>query len=69
MDDTLKKQIESEYNKNFPPKSFVPGDSPIPITGKVFDAKEMVSMIEAVLEGKWTEGHLPKNLRANLLIG
>ncbi len=66
MDDTLKKQIESEYNKNFPPKSFVPGDSPIPITGKVFDAKEMVSMIEAVLEGKWTEGHFTEEFESKL---
>ena len=57
MEESLRQQIEAEYNKRFPPKSFIPGDSSVPITGKVFDDKEMVNAVEAVLEGWWTEGH------------
>ena len=66
MDDILRQQIEAEYNKKFPPKSFVPGDSAVPITGKVFDAKEMLSMVEAVLEGWWTEGHFSDEFESKL---
>ena len=45
MEESLRKQIEAEYKKKFPPKEFIPGDSPVPITGKVFDATEMINMV------------------------
>ena len=66
MEDILRDQIQAEYNKRFPPKSFIPGDSPVPITGKVFDAKEMVNAVEAVLEGWWTEGHFTEEFESKL---
>src|SRR3989344_1341010 len=66
MEDILRDQIQAEYNKRFPPKSFIPGDSPVPITGKVFDAKEMVNAVEAVLDGWWTEGRFTEEFESKL---
>src|SRR3989344_4596338 len=66
MEESLRQQIEAEYNKRFPPKSFIPGDSSVPITGKVFDDKEMVNAVEAVLEGWWTEGKYSEQFESKL---
>lgn len=48
--------IIAEYKDRFPKKKFVPGESPVPVSGKVFDEKELVNMVEAVMDGWWTEG-------------
>ncbi|HSX40819.1 MAG TPA: lipopolysaccharide biosynthesis protein RfbH [Candidatus Saccharimonadales bacterium] len=56
MNTQLSKQIKAYYKKNFPKKTFIPGVSPVPVSGKVFDEKELISGVSAVLEGWWTEG-------------
>lgn len=56
MDNTFKKRIIFHYKKNFPQKKFIPGHSPIPVSGKVFDELELLNGVEAVLDGWWTEG-------------
>ncbi len=66
MEDVLKQQIQAEYSKKFSPKSFVPGETAVPVSGKVFDEKEMLSMVEAVLEGWWTEGHFTEEFESKL---
>ncbi len=66
MEESLRKEIEAEYHKKFSPKTFVPGDSPVPISGKVFDEKEMISMVEAVLDGWWTEGRFSEQFESKL---
>lgn len=48
--------ITEEYKNNFPKKKFIPGVSPVPVSGKVFDEKELINMVEAVMAGWWTEG-------------
>lgn len=52
----LTKQIQLHYGKNFSKKKFVPGVTPVPVSGKVFDEDEMLNGVEAVLDGWWTEG-------------
>jgi len=52
----LNNHIQKYYKKNFIKKNFVPGATPVPVSGKVFDEKELVNGIEAVLDGWWTEG-------------
>ncbi len=52
----LQKQILAHYKKNFPKKKFVAGVSAVPVSGKVFDEKELLNGVEAVLDGWWTEG-------------
>ena len=53
---TLHKQVALYYKKNFSKKKFIPGVSPVPVSGKVFDEKELLNGVEAVLDGWWTEG-------------
>ena len=66
MEDSLKQQIEAEYNKKFPKKSFVPGESSVPVSGKVFDEREMINMVDAVLDGWWTEGRFTDEFEAKI---
>ena len=49
--------VERYHDLAFPPKSFVPGQSPVPVSGKVFDAAEMVRLTDATLEFWLTTGH------------
>jgi len=56
MDSSLRDTIIKVYRKAFPQKEFIPGESPVPVSGKVFDEKELVNMVEAVMDGWWTEG-------------
>jgi CDP-6-deoxy-D-xylo-4-hexulose-3-dehydrase len=56
MSKILKKHIVSYYRKNFQVKTFTPGESPISVSGKVFNEKELVAGVESVLDGWWTEG-------------
>ena len=48
------KNIDKFVNNNF--TSTVRSDS-IPVSGKIFGKKELVNLVEASLEGWWTEGH------------
>jgi CDP-6-deoxy-D-xylo-4-hexulose-3-dehydrase len=40
----------------FPPRPFIPGETPIPVSGKVLDARDFQMMTEAVLDGWLTTG-------------
>jgi CDP-6-deoxy-D-xylo-4-hexulose-3-dehydrase len=53
---TLQSQIRKYYTKTFPRKKFIPGVSPVPVSGKVFDEEELSNGVESVLDGWWTEG-------------
>lgn len=44
------------YKENLSVKKFVPGQTYIPVSGKVFDEKELTNGIQSILEGWWTEG-------------
>lgn len=54
----------------YTPKSFVPGETPVPVSGKVIGAAELKNMVDASLDGWLTtgrfnalfEGHLAKYL-------
>lgn len=66
MNEELKKMLANEFTSRFPEKKFVPGESAVPISGKVFDERDIVNMTEAVLEGWWTEGRFSKELETKL---
>lgn len=40
----------------YAPKAFVPGESAVPVSGKVMGAKELQLMVEASLDGWLTTG-------------
>lgn len=46
--------------------NFIPGVSLVPVSGKVFDERELIKMIEAVLDGWWTEGKYAKEFEKRL---
>lgn len=54
------KTITKEFERRFPKEKFIPGKSPVRISGKVFNQEELLMMIEAVLDGWWTEGRFAK---------
>ncbi len=58
--------IKEHYQDNFSNKKFVPGRTFIPASGKVFNQKEMQLMIQAVLDGWWTEGRFNQQFERKL---
>ena len=52
--------------KGYGAKLFVPGITPVPVSGKVYGSEELTLMIEAVLEGWWTEGKYAKEFEQRL---
>ena len=53
---TLHSEIKKIFSSKFPARQFAPGKSMVPVSGKVFDEKELINMVDAVMEGWWTEG-------------
>lgn len=56
MNDSLRAEIQKLAEERFSKKTFVPGTTSVPPSGKDFDAQEFVSMVDAVMDGWWTEG-------------
>ena len=51
------RQLVGEYHAQaFAPEAFVPGESSVPVAGKVFDAEEMRSLVDASLDFWLTTG-------------
>ena len=66
MDKKIQKEIVKDYKAKFPSKKFIPGISPVPVSGKIFDEKEFIKMTEAVMDGWWTEGRMTKEFEERL---
>jgi CDP-6-deoxy-D-xylo-4-hexulose-3-dehydrase len=58
--DDLRKQIlelvGDFHRANWPPRPFVAGESPVPVSGKVFDAADLQSLVDASLDFWLTTG-------------
>jgi CDP-6-deoxy-D-xylo-4-hexulose-3-dehydrase len=48
--------VSRYYAAAFPPREFVPGETPVPISGKVFDASEIQLLVDAGLDFWLTTG-------------
>ena len=48
--------VREYHAEAFPAKEFVPGCSPVPFAGRVFDAEEIVNLVDASLEFWLTSG-------------
>jgi CDP-6-deoxy-D-xylo-4-hexulose-3-dehydrase len=48
--------VQQYADQLYAPKPFVPGESPVPVSGKVLGAKELQLMVEASLDGWLTTG-------------
>ena len=48
--------VESYQAEEFPEKPFVPGETPVPVSGKVFDSDELTHLVDASLDFWLTTG-------------
>jgi CDP-6-deoxy-D-xylo-4-hexulose-3-dehydrase len=54
-------ELVAEYSvEAFPEKKFVPGESPVPVAGRVFDASDVQSLIDSGLDFWLTEGRFAR---------
>jgi CDP-6-deoxy-D-xylo-4-hexulose-3-dehydrase len=60
--ETIKKNIEQYYNEHIKTQK----RNNIPISGKVYDAEELKNMVDAVLDGWWTEGKFNEDFEKKL---
>ncbi|MFH0926481.1 MAG: lipopolysaccharide biosynthesis protein RfbH [bacterium] len=52
----IRELVREYYAEAFPPHDFIPGRSPIPVTGKVFDAEDLQYLVDASLDFWLTTG-------------
>ncbi len=52
----INRLVADYYKEAFPVKKFIAGQSAIPVSGKVFDEKELQLLVEASLDGWFTTG-------------
>ena len=48
------------------PENFVPGETPVPVSGKVLDAEDYVHLVDASLDGWFTAGRFHKDFQRAL---
>src|SRR5579859_7013881 len=54
--DQIRSLVAEYYTVAFPPKTFVPGESPVPVSGRVFDASDIQHLVDASLDFWLTTG-------------
>ena len=64
---TALRRAVADYRGQFmQPPPFVPSEMPVPVSGKVFDHEELQLLVEASLDGRWTEGRFTQQAAAQL---
>jgi len=48
--------VGAYYAEAFPPREFIPGKTPVPVSGRVFDADDLVHLVDASLDFWLTTG-------------
>jgi CDP-4-dehydro-6-deoxyglucose reductase, E1 len=60
-------QLTAEFHAEaFAPRSFAPGSSAVPVSGKVIDAADMSAVVDAALDGWFTTGRWAKEFERKL---
>jgi CDP-6-deoxy-D-xylo-4-hexulose-3-dehydrase len=54
------------FSQAFPQKEFVPGQSPVPVSGKVIDADDLKSVIDSALDCWFTTGRFAEDFERKL---
>ncbi len=66
----LRQQILSltaEYHAEaFPKREFVPGSSPVPVSGKTIGPEDICSVVDSALDGWFTTGRFAKEFERKL---
>src|ERR1044072_7937329 len=64
--DALKSSVRAFAEKHHARRAFEPGVTPVRVTGKFFDHEEFELLLEAALDGWWTEGRFTQQVAADL---
>jgi CDP-6-deoxy-D-xylo-4-hexulose-3-dehydrase len=64
--DALKRAVADYHRLYMAPAAFVPGETLVPVSGKVFDDDELTLLLEATLDGWWTEGRFTQRAATEL---
>lgn len=64
--DKIRALVEQHYKEEFPKKPFVPGESPVPVTGKTFDHEEIQHLVDSSLDFWLTAGHYTEDFERRL---
>src|SRR5229473_283178 len=64
--DALKSSVRAFAGKHHASTAFVPGETPVKVTGKVYDHEEFELLLEAGLDGWWTEGRFTQQVASDL---
>src|SRR5512135_222840 len=62
----IRRSVAEYYAAAFPPGEFVPGQSPVPVSGRVFDAEELQLLVEAGLDFWLTTGRFAAQFERGL---
>ena len=62
----LQGEVAGYYDRFLKPKAFVPGETPVPVSGKVWNEEELQALVEASLDGWWTEGRFTQAVQLEL---
>lgn len=62
----IKSLIKQHYSEEFPEKKFVPGITPVPVTGKFFDYEEIQYLVDASLDFWLTTGRYAEEFERKL---
>lgn len=57
--------VRQYYEAEFGPDDFVPGETPVPVSGRTFDAEEIVSLVDASLDFWLTTGRFAAQFERN----
>jgi CDP-6-deoxy-D-xylo-4-hexulose-3-dehydrase len=61
-----KQEMKRIFSEKISRNIFIPGESSVPVSGKKYDEHEILSMVEAVMDGWWTEGRFAKEFESKL---
>lgn len=64
--DEIKRKVEDYYQAEFGGKTFVAGETYIPVSGRVFDEDDLVHLMDASLDFWLTEGRFAKKFESEL---
>lgn len=54
------------FEESSKPREFIPGDTPVPVSGKVIDGADIASVVDSVLDGWFTTGRFAESFQRDL---
>ncbi len=64
--DSILNEVSKLFNKENAAPSFVRGETPVPVSGKVLDGGDIANIVDAALDGWITSGRFTESFQKNL---